>query len=176
MKIVIVFLFAVTNILNAQNYNSGKTKISEQTFKGVLREDELEEFKAFIESTSGLQEIELDNSFLINYKQPEADCFYNHYASNKDCDISFFEDNIYNNIALNEKTLKFYFQHKILPVKKSNDCETKFDADEYLYKRFFEKSNLCYGLILINSKGEFISYMGEYIYGDVQKFLNQLKM
>lgn len=141
---------------------------------GRLSSVEFEKFKMFIKTNAGL-EIKEDNSYLINYKQPVSDCLHKNYAGS-DCDNSWLEKNVYNKISLNESIIKMYFQHKKVKNKRNKKCEVKEDIGHYLYDTFFKKNELCYGLIVVNSEGEFRAFTGEYSDNSILNLLHQLKI
>ena len=89
--------------------------------------------------------------------------------------MTWFEKNVYNKVNLDNETLKLYFRNKIIKPSK-RVCRVIHDSNDYLYKTFFKKNELCYGLIVINENGEFITFTGEYTHKTINIFIEDLKI
>ncbi|TGD58350.1 hypothetical protein [Flavobacterium humi] len=175
MKIKLLFaLLVLCNFSYAQTNLRNKVRTSGQNFYGKLTSDEFMEFKFFVSSETD-REVSDSTNYIINYKQPVGDCFYDQYRMD-DCDHLWYEENIYSLLPFDESVLNLYFQHKEIKNKNAKECLTHYDTDNYLYSHFFEKSDLCWGLIIVNNKGEFRVLMGEYLKKDVLQLMKQLKI
>jgi len=172
-KIILLILVAFSGY--SQELGIQRIDISEsrkEIYKGKLTEEQLNKFRAFIEVTS--ESILSDNNnFVINYKQPESSCFYNHYRK-KECEtVDWFKKNIYNTINFSSETLNLFYQAKKL---KEDKCVVKFDLSNFIYNNFMKENQLCYGLLVVNSSGEYRLLIGEYSSNDVNKFLEELNI
>lgn len=175
MRLKLLFsLLILFNFSYSQTSLRNKIRDGGQNFFGKLTSDEFEEFKFFIAAETG-KDVPDNTSYIINYKQPVGDCFYDQYRGDN-CDHSWFEENIYSSMFLDESVLNLYFQHKEIKNKNLEKCPTIQDTDSYLYSNFFEKNDLCVGLLVVNSKGEFRVLIGEYLKNDVLRFMKQLKI
>lgn len=170
-KVLFLLMILVTISSQSQTDKVLKIKPGSQVAFGYLTKEQFVVFKDFVLKTCNYKFSD-ESTYLINYRQPQSDCHYNQYENNT-CDISWFEKNVFNKIEMPESMIKFYFQHKPIYQK---GCASKTDLNEYLYTTFFEKNNLCYGLIVINEKGEFRVLTGEYESDDINKFIKLLNI
>ncbi len=166
--VVLTFSFSVY----AQDLNIQRIEISDTKFKGKLTTEQFIKFKNFLETTSGFKLVD-SNSFIINYKQPSSDCFYNQYEKRESSGIDWFEKNIYKNVIFEPLTLNLFYQAKAVSDKKS---KMKFDLENFIYNSFMKKNELCYALLMVNSVGEYRLLIGEYSSNEVTTFLEELKI
>ncbi|MBP9849717.1 MAG: hypothetical protein KBC58_09800 [Flavobacterium sp.] len=169
-KVLFLWMILMTISSQSQTDKVLKTNSGSQVAFGYLTKEQFEIFKDFVRRTSNIEVTE-GNSFLINYVQPISDCFYNHYTQK--CNVDWFEQNLYKKFSLPTDMIKLYYQHKKID---SNKCISKSDKEGYLYETFFDENKLCYGLIVINSEGQFRVFTGEYGKKDITNFINQLKI
>ena len=169
MKNIIYILIVFCNTIFAQQ---NKIQITDQISSGQLTELEFDNFKKFINYKN--DGINTAKHFIVNYRQPVSDCFYDHYQG-KDFDISWFEENIYEKLNLDSSILKLYYQNKKINSKKSNG-KVGFDENNFLYTLFFNKNKLCHGLIVINENGFCKVFTGEYDDKTIKSFMKELKI
>ena len=159
-------------LTNAQNLNIQRVEVNNNTFKGKLTTEQFNKFKSFIEITSESKLVE-GNNFIINYKQPFADCFYNQYEKGENASVKWFENSVYEGMNIKFPTLNLFYQAKVVENKNS---KMKFDLMNLIYNNFMKHNELCYGLLIVNSLGEYRLLIGEYSSKDVSKFIEELKI
>jgi hypothetical protein len=171
-KLYLLVFFTISTF--SQNLNIQNTKYGDNIFKGKLTNEKFEIFKNFIRLTSEI-ELNENNSFIINYIQPVGNCFYDNYKENENHTVNWFEKNVYEKreINLNSLTLNLFYQAKEITNKKS---KMKYDLQRFIYSNFMEKNNLCYGVLMINSSGEYRVLIGEYLSKNIIKFASELQI
>ncbi|MEO8235172.1 MAG: hypothetical protein ABI549_07135 [Flavobacterium sp.] len=176
MKIKIYLMILIVIGLSfstyAQNLNILRIENGKNKFKGKLTTDQFAKFKVFIEITSEFKLVD-GNNFIINYKQPFTDCFYNQYENDENSSIKWLEKNVYSGIDIKFPTLNLFYQSKAIVDKKS---KIKFDLTNFIYNNFMRHNELCFGLLIVNSLGEYRLLIGEYTSKDVSKFEEELKI
>lgn len=173
LKVIILFTISFSSY--SQSLGVQRIDVSQPRkviYKGKLSVEQLNKFKAFIKITS---EIDLSENvnFVINYRQPENSCFYDHYKSRECTSVNWFKENVYKTISFNAETLNLFYQSKMI---KNNKCEVKYDLSNFIYNNFMKENQLCFGLLIVNSLGEYRLLIGEYVSNDVNEFLKELKI
>ena len=69
--------------------------------------------------------------------------------------------------------MNLFYQSKVVEDENS---KMKFDLLNLIYNNFMKENQLCYGLLIVNSSGEYRLKIGEYSSGDVNKFVEELKI
>ena len=110
---------------------------------------------------------------IINFMHRKENCFYDN-NNNLDSGINWWTK-FYSKINLN-KVLNIYVYSDSVSTKKIIDTKTKFeDYDDFLLTTFFNTKKECYGILVINSIGEYEIHEGEYSEKQVKGFIKTLK-
>jgi hypothetical protein len=110
---------------------------------------------------------------IINFVQPNQNCFYD-TNSNLENSIKWWEK-FYSKIDLTNVKNIYVYSDKI-SAKKIIDFQTKFeDYNDFLLRNFFNIKKECYGILVLNSKGEYEILEGEYSEKQVENFIKALK-
>ena len=114
-----------------------------------------------------------ENILIINFVQSSKNCFYD---NNKNLDESYkWFEKFYSKINL-ENVLNIYVYSDKKSAKKVINNETKFeDYEDFLLNNFFKIKKECYGLLVINSSGEYEILEGEYTEIQVENYIKNLK-
>jgi len=114
-----------------------------------------------------------ENILIINFVQSSKNCFYDNNA-NLDNSAKWWKK-FYIKIDLSNVSNIYIYSDKI-SAKKVIDYETKFeDYDDFLLNNFFNIKKECYGILVINSIGEYEIEEGEYSEKQVENFIKALK-
>lgn len=114
-----------------------------------------------------------ENILIINFVQSSKNCFYDNNA-NLDNSVKWWEK-FYSKIDLNNVSNIYVYSDKI-SAKKIIDSEKRFeDYDDFLLTNFFNVKKECYGILVINSVGEYEIAEGEYSEKQVENFIKPLK-
>lgn len=110
---------------------------------------------------------------IINFVQPNENCFYDNNG-NIENSIKWWEK-FYSKIDL-KKILNIYVYSDKISANKIIDSQSKFeDYDDFLLRNFFNIKKECYGILVVNSKGEYEIQEGEYSEKQVKNFIKTLK-
>lgn len=112
---------------------------------------------------------------VITFRQSRSKCHYDNYKviRNSTAIRRGFKNLTDNTKDFDTKIITVSSDKK--KVEKYVDNETSFyDLYDFLGFRFFSKNKSCYGLIVINQSGQFISQVGEYSIKNINSFLAQL--
>lgn len=123
-----------------------------------------------IEETYNWEE---EQFLIINYRQPKNFCSYNNYENLAESE-KWFKNNVFNKLDLSESRTIFIYDDKPNAVK-ILDYKTHYDdVGHYFLKHFFNIKGFCYGLLVINKKGEYLVELGEYNDKNITSMMNQL--
>jgi hypothetical protein len=108
---------------------------------------------------------------IVNFVHSNENCFYDN-NSNLENSIAWWEK-FYSKIDLNN-ILNIYTYSDKIAAKDLIDLKTKFqDYDDFFLRNFFIKKE-CYGVLLINSIGEYEIHEGEYSNSQINNFIKKL--
>ena len=134
------------------------------TYSGRLTKTQLEFIKDNYPWKDG-------NFIIINYRQPRKSCHYNNYY--KITSTTWFDD-FYSKLKMQNISNVFIYADSNR-AKKVIDSKKYFgDKKKFLFKNFFSKDKSCYGLMIINEKGDYQQKNGEYLQSDIITFVNKL--
>ena len=152
----IIFLVLISSIITSFNRTENKKLITESQLKFIK-----EKYKWNSE-----------NLLVINFVQAKKNCFYDN-NSNLANSLTWSKK-FYSKINL-DNILNIYVYSDKKSAKTVIDSKTKFeDFDDFLLNNFFNKRD-CYGILVINSNGEYEIKEGEYLESDVERFIKALK-
>ena len=110
---------------------------------------------------------------IINFRHKRENCFYDN-TTNLEGGRNWWSK-FYSKINLN-KVLNIYVYSDSVSAKKIIDTKTKFeDYVDFLLATFFNTKKECYGILVINSNGEYEIHEGEYTVKQVKGFIKTLK-
>lgn len=116
---------------------------------------------------------DMEELLIINFKQPNRNCFW----KNNDHPEEGIEwwNKFYSKINLTNISSIFVYSDKV-SAKVIIDSKTRFeDYDNFLLTHFFNKKKDCFGVMVINSLGEYELAEGEYTEKEVEKMIKKLK-
>ncbi|WP_324027444.1 hypothetical protein QSV08_05900 [Maribacter sp. BPC-D8] len=110
---------------------------------------------------------------IVNFRQPRTSCHYNNYQNLKKSAKWWTE--FYSKMEIaNIRNIFVYSDN--LKANKVIDSENHFDdINNFFLNKVFTKDKTCYGLIVINKKGEFRKKAGEFMQKDIEEFITQLE-
>jgi hypothetical protein len=153
----IIFLSLISMIIMSFCQNENKKTLTESQLKFIK-----EKYKWNSEDL-----------LIINFVQPNKNCFYENNG-NLENSIKWHQK-FYSKINLNNVLNISVYSDKI-SARKIIDSETKFeDYDDFLLRNFFSLKKECYGVLVVNSKGEYEIQEGEYSEKQVENFIKTLK-
>ncbi|MBT8245328.1 MAG: hypothetical protein HKP48_09885 [Winogradskyella sp.] len=107
--------------------------------------------------------------FVVSFRQPKSRCYYDNFRNlgkTESAILKFGESveeksirNIF--VSSDEKRVKSYLDFKT----------TYSDVENLVLNTFFEKVESCFGLVVINRKGQYMSLAGEYVTKDIDNFI-----
>tara|TARA_B100000809_G_C14914786_1_gene451205 strand:+ start:34 stop:558 length:525 start_codon:yes stop_codon:yes gene_type:complete len=109
---------------------------------------------------------------IINFKQPLSDChFNNHKISNKNRWWNEFYSKIDTENCMNIHVMANGEQN----FKKIDNKKIFDDKNDFLQSKFFGRRTSCFGVLVINSEGDYIQYNGHYSEKQVSKYIDNLR-
>lgn len=154
-KIIFLFLISAINMSFSQVEN-----------KKVVTESQLKFVKKKYKWNS-------EDLLIINFAHTNENCFYDN-NSNLENSINWWKK-FYSKIDLTN-ILNIYVYSNKIAAKNMIDSQTKFeDYDDFFLKNFFNIKKECYGILVVNSKGEYKIQEGEYSERQVENFIKTLK-
>lgn len=134
--------------------------------KGILTELQLK----FIKENYNWKSEEI---LIINFLQAKENCFWNN-NENPNSSIKWWEK-FYSNINLKNISNIYVYSDKI-SAKNIIDSKTRFeDYNNFLLNNFFNIKKECFGVLVINSLGEYEVAEGEYSEKQVETLIKKLK-
>lgn len=110
---------------------------------------------------------------IINYRQPQNFCEYNNY-DNLSNTANWFNKNVFSKLDVSKSRVIYVYDDKPNAVK-ILDYKTHYDdVGHYFLKHFFNIKGFCYGLLVVNKKGEYLVELGEYNDKNIASMMNQL--
>lgn len=114
-----------------------------------------------------------DTVLIINFHHRSEHCFYDNnahlYASER------WWNKFYKKMKETNCSSIFVYSDKV-SARKLIDNVTKFeDYDDFLLQNFFNTKNECSGVLVVNSKGAYEIWEGEYYLPLVESFVRKLK-
>jgi hypothetical protein len=110
---------------------------------------------------------------IINFLQPRENCFWNN-NEHSNSSIKWWEK-FYSNINLTNISNIYVYSDKI-SAKKIIDSKTRFeDYNNFLLNNFFNIKKECFGVLVINSLGEYEFIEGEYTEKQVENLIENLR-
>ncbi|SHH35253.1 hypothetical protein [Winogradskyella jejuensis] len=160
MKKTLVFVLLSFSFLNFESYGG---KIN----KGQIDEKAI----SFLKENYGWNK---EDFLVISFRQPKNKCHYDNYKnlSKTNRAIAKFSESIEE-----KSTRNILVSSDAEKVKAYVDLESSYiDFEDFILKTFFEKANSCYGLVVINNEGRYMSIAGEFVTKDVNSFIHLLKL
>ena len=113
-----------------------------------------------------------EDLIIVNFKQPRSSCHYDNYKNLKQSSEWWTE--YYSKMELvNVRNIFVYSESK--KATEIIDSQNHFsDISNFFLDNFFNKEQSCYGILVINKKGEFQKKNGEYTQEDIVKYINIL--
>jgi len=150
---------------NNQSVEKDRKEIITYHFTGKIDENQLD----FIKNNYNWKTARI---LIVNYKQPLSSChFNNHTISNKSKFWKRFYSNIdtencknINVMANGEKNFK--------NIDNKNIFDDKYD---WLLYKFFIRKTSCFGVLVINSEGDYMQFNGHYSERQVSKYIGNLR-
>ena len=109
---------------------------------------------------------------IINFRLPKESCHYDNYRNLKNSKKWWTE--FYSDVELSDSRNIFIYSDSV-KAKKVIDGKFGFpDYDDFFSNSIFLNDKACYGLIVINQKGDFYKKAGEYQLNEVLSFKQSL--
>ena len=110
---------------------------------------------------------------IINYSQPISSCHFNN-NTNSESSKKWWE-NFYSKINTeNCKNIKVLSNGERVKGKLDN-IKYFDDKDDFLLKKFFDRKKSCFGVLVINTDGDYIQFNGHYSERQVARFIEFLR-
>ena len=152
---------------------AGKDSVNAQSEKPVLLDFAGELSAEQLSFVRTAYHWESDEVLIINYSQPIANC---HFDNNQ---INNASERWWNDFysKVNTENCRII---KVLSngerVRGKLDEEYYFDdKNDFLFENFFNRKQSCYGVLVINTRGEYLQYNGHYSEKQVEKYIEALK-
>ncbi|MBD3863079.1 MULTISPECIES: hypothetical protein [Flavobacteriaceae] len=157
MKKIILLLILAVGLLSFNRPNKNIT-----TEK--LTEDQLNFIKENYKWDS-------EEFLFVNFRQPESSCHYDNYQNLKNSSKWWTE--FYSKMELQNVRNIFVYSDK-LRAKKVIDSKNHFaDINNFFLNQIFSNDKTCYGILIINKKGEYQKKAGEYMQKDIVYLISQ---
>lgn len=110
---------------------------------------------------------------MINFRSPGSSCHYDNYRNLKKSSEWWTE--FYSDMELvNVRNIFVYSDNK--KAQKIIDSNIHFaDINSFFLNNFFSRNKTCYGILVINKKGEFQKKAGEYTQEHIVELLKNLE-
>lgn len=115
-----------------------------------------------------------ENYLIINYRFLAKDCSYDNYGELKKT-YDWFNETIYTKLDSTLFRSVFVYADKLAAKEILDNKDNYADVGHYLLKKFFPQKNNCYGVLVINKKGNYKVILGEYSKKDVENIFEALK-
>jgi hypothetical protein len=112
---------------------------------------------------------------IINFTHKNENCFYNNNKASKEETVKWWKK-YYSTIDLKNTLNIFVYSDKTSLAKMFDIPKCYEDYDDFLLKNFFNRKKECYGVLVINSIGEYRIKEGEYKEKVVSDFISDLKL
>ncbi|MEP2238054.1 MAG: hypothetical protein ABJI22_06810 [Maribacter sp.] len=110
---------------------------------------------------------------IVNFRQPKSSCHYDNYKNLKNS-LKWWSE-FYSKMDI-ENIRNIYVYSEGLKAKKILDSENHFpDTNDFFLNLAFSKDKTCYGVLVVNEKGEFRTKVGEYMNKDIEEFISRLE-
>ena len=115
-----------------------------------------------------------EDFLVISFRQPKYKCHYDNYKNLTKTNraVTKFSESIeeisVRNILISSDAKK---------VKSYVDSKNNYiDFKDFILTTFFKKDKSCYGLVVINKEGRYMSLAGEFLTKDIDSFIYLLKL
>ncbi|GHA43229.1 hypothetical protein GCM10007103_25630 [Salinimicrobium marinum] len=158
MKKFILILFLTTGVYGFTNSSeTGSEKLSDVQLQFIKDN--------FNWNSEGL--------LIVNFRQPRNKCPYNQYK-NLEKSYEWWVKN-YSDLDL-ENIHNIYVYSNSKKSEAMIDGKNHFaDLHNFFLTNFFSNDETCYGVLVINKRGEYRKKAGEYRKTEVREFINRLK-
>lgn len=111
---------------------------------------------------------------IINFKGLKDECVFSIYDGLQ-ATQDWFENSVYPNVDLTDCRNIYVYADKLY-AKPILDFEKHYDdVGHYFLKHFFNTKGTCYGVMIINKKGEYLVESGEYNQYTINNMIQRLK-
>ncbi len=111
---------------------------------------------------------------IVNFKGMKDECNLSIYDGLQ-ATREWFENTVYPNVDLTSCRNIYIYADKLY-AKPILDFETHYDdVGHYFLKHFFNGKGICYGVMVINKKGEYLVEEGEYNQYTINNMIQRLK-
>lgn len=111
---------------------------------------------------------------IINFKGLKDECSFSIYDGLQ-ATQDWFDNNVYPNVDLTDCRNIYVYADKLY-AKPILDFKTHYDdVGHYFLKHFFNIKGTCYGIMIINKKGEYLVESGDYNQYTINNMIQRLK-
>lgn len=111
--------------------------------------------------------------FIVNYRQPKNFCNYDNYE-NLERTKNWFEKNVFSKMDLSKCRTIFVYDDKLAAQSILDNKNHYEDVGHYFFNNYFNLRGFCYGVFVMNSKGEYLFEPGDYNHKNIELMLTQL--
>ncbi|AWM14862.1 hypothetical protein NHF50_13715 [Flavobacterium sp. NRK F10] len=156
-----------TSSVENKEIKTAKKEVKIQQEVQTLPKDQLKSIKETYNWTK-------EEILVINFKGLKDECPFSIYDGLQ-ATQDWFDNEVYPNVDLTNCRNIYIYADKLY-AKPILDFETHYDdVGHYFLKHFFNRKGTCYGVMVINKKGEYLVEGGEYNQYTITNMIQRLK-